>query len=84
MDVHKELTLKLTWPYDGTFSATLVNNIITDLNFCEIGGADCRKCLASTDIKFLKNVHSALTDLFKKMDEEGKSNGHSYAKEPEA
>lgn len=83
MESIKETKLSLTWSsFEGKFSATLINGRITELNFCEVGvGTDCGACLKSTDLKYLQNVHTALSELFKKMDEESKQNGHSYASE---
>ena len=84
MEIERENKIKLTWNVDGRFSACLVNGRITELNFCEVGvGSECGSCLQSTDLKYLQNVHKALSELFKMMDEENKSNGHSYAKEAE-
>lgn len=82
MNIHKETKISIDWNYiEGKFNAEIINGQISELNFCELGqGTDsCGKCLTSIDLKFLQNVHSALGDLFKKLDEARKELGHSYA-----
>lgn len=82
MNIHKETKISIEWNIaEGRFDAEIINGNITALNFCELGqGTDsCGKCLTSTDLKFLQNVHKALGELFKKLDEANKELGHSFA-----
>ena len=84
MEKFKTTTIDLSWPaLEGKFEAQIVNGAISSLLMCETGQTDptCGKCLSSVDIKFLKSVHTALSELFKAIDEEQKSNGHSFSKE---
>lgn len=82
MEKHREIKIDLTWHFDGKFEATVVNGQIQSLNMCELGAnGECGRCLTSSDIKFLENVHTALGELFKVIEEEQKSNGHSFSKE---
>lgn len=79
MERYKEVKISLSWNFDGSFSAELTNGNITSLNMCELGGNGCEgKCLTSTDLKFLQNVHQALGELFKQIEEENKANGYSF------
>jgi len=81
MNIHKETKISIEWNHsDATFKAEIINGNIESLSFCEIGQNDeCGKCLTSTDLKFLQNVHTSLGDLFKKLDEARIEMGHTYA-----
>lgn len=82
MEHIREIKNQLTWHTEnGKFDATLVNGQIGELNFCEPGkgSGDCGKCLTSVDYKFLKQVHTALGELFDFMEKESKQMGHTFA-----
>lgn len=82
MEHIRQITNALTWHTEnGKFEATLTNGQITELNFCEPGkgAGDCGKCLTSTDYKFLKQVQTALAELFDFMEAESKKMGHTFA-----
>lgn len=83
MERHFENKITLSWSHKGSFQATIVNGIITELAFCEPGNGpeNCGKCLNSVDIKFLQDVHNSLGELFKQVEEAHKDLGYSYAKE---
>jgi hypothetical protein len=85
MDHFREIKNNLTWHNEGKFEVTLINGIITKLNFCEPGKGpdDTGKCLTSTNYKFLQAVHASLGDLFTFIEEENKRLGYSYAREDE-
>jgi hypothetical protein len=82
MEHLREIKNQLNWHTEaGKFEATIVNGAITDLNFCEPGkgSVDCGKCLTSTDYKFLKQIHTALGELFDFIEAESKRMGHTFA-----
>lgn len=85
MEINKEVKHDLTWhSNDGKFNVTIINGVITELAFCELGtGAEdgCTRCLNSIDYKFLKQVHECLGDVFTHLEKEAKLNGHSFAGE---
>jgi hypothetical protein len=85
MDHFREIKNSLTWHKEGKFEVTLINGVITKLNFCEPGKGlqDSGKCLNSTDYKFLRNVYSCLGELFTFIDEENKRLGYKYSREIE-
>lgn len=80
MERHFENKISLEWNHEGSFSATIVNGVVTELAFCE-PGTGCEKGLTSTDIKFLKSVHQSLGELFKEVEAAQKELGHAYASE---
>ncbi len=59
----------ITWDLDGSghFEVVLENNVIKTLKMCE-NGSDETKCLHTTSIKHLRNLHKALTSLLNHMD----------------
>jgi hypothetical protein len=83
MDHFREIRNTLTWHNEGKFEVTLINGVITKLNFCEPGKGpqDTGKCLNSTDYKFLRNVYTSLGELFAFIDEENKRLGYKYSRE---
>src|SRR6201996_4549036 len=85
MDHFREIKNNLAWHNEGKFEVTLINGIITKLNFCEPGKGpeDTGKCLTSTNYKFLQAVYASLGDLFTFIEEENKRLGYSYAREDE-
>jgi len=85
MDHFREIKNNLVWHNEGKFEVTLVNGIITKLNFCEPGKGpeDTGKALTSTNFKYLQAVYSCLGDLFAFIEEENKRLGYSYAREDE-
>src|SRR6185437_13181705 len=86
MDHFREIKNNLTWHSEGKFEVTVVNGIITKLNFCEPGKGpdDTGKCLTSTNYKFLQTIYNCLGDLFGFIEEENKKMGYSYAREFES
>jgi hypothetical protein len=85
MDHFREIKNNLVWHNEGKFEVTLINGIITKLNFCEPGKGpeDTGKALTSTNFKYLQAVYSCLGDLFAFIEEENKRLGYSYAREDE-
>src|ERR1700761_3880229 len=85
MDHFREIRNSLTWHKEGKFDVTLINGIISKLNFCEPGKGpqDTGKCLNSTDYKFLRNVYTCLGELFAFIEEENKRLGYKYSQEDE-
>jgi len=85
MNIHRETKVSLEWNYsDSSFQAEIINGNISNLSFCQVGVTDECNCLKNTDIKYLKQVHEALGQLFKKIDEERKELGHEYATDEKA
>lgn len=71
----------MAWNNDGKFTAEIVNGVITDLHFCEPGCDEDtapNKCIISTDIKFLTDVHKALGELLDMVKQQQKDLGYSF------
>lgn len=88
MTRHFEDKVTLEWAHKGSFKAVITNGIVTELQYCEPGTGptdsdSCGKCLTSTDLKFLQDVHQSLGELFKEIEEANKRLGYSYSKLPE-
>jgi len=60
----------LTWdfPDANEFNATITNGKITELHFKDVGDLTMND-LSSTNEKYLRNIHKALTGLFQHLDE---------------
>lgn len=60
----------LKWDFPGAneFNATITNGKITKLHFMDVGDLTERD-LSSTNEKYLRNVHKALSGLFQHLDE---------------
>lgn len=69
-----ENTHILTWnaSNDCVFEATITNNVVTKLHFCEPPAkvGDDRTCLTSTDEHFLRQTAANLTELIAYIDRE--------------
>jgi len=80
MEHHREIKNSLEWHNEGKFEVTLINGVITKLNFCEPGKGpeDPGKSLTSTNYKYLQSVYNCLEDLFNFIEEENKRLGYSY------
>lgn len=74
-----ELKHQLSWngQNDCTFEATITNNLVTDLHFCEPPAkTDTEQiCLRSTNEHYLRQVASHLTELFAFVDRERAKTG---------
>lgn len=84
MQRHFEDKVTLEWSHKGKFSATITNGIVTALQFCEPGTGpsdqdSCGRCLTSTDLKFLQDVHQSLGELFKEIEAANQRLGYSFA-----
>lgn len=71
MEINSTKTEEIKWdiPAMGQFNATVENNRILNLEFCETG-ADCDRCLKSNNEEYLRAIHKALTGLFKHLDKD--------------
>ena len=69
----------LSWnaTHDCVFTATLTNNAVTDLHFCEPPAkvGDEQVCIRSTNEVFLRQTMANLIELFTYIDKERAKNG---------
>lgn len=72
-------THDLSWnaTADCTFTATVTNNIVTDLHFCEPPAkvGDEQTCIRSTNEHFLRQTMANLIELFNYIDKERAKTG---------
>lgn len=72
-------THELSWngTSDCTFTATITNNVVTELHFCEPPAkvGDEQTCLRSTNEHFLRQTMDNLIELFSYVDRERAKTG---------
>lgn len=76
-DIQIQHTLSWNGTHDCTFEATITNNVVTDVHFCEPPAKvnDEQICVRSTNEHFLRQLAANLSEMFAYIDKERSKTG---------